>query len=406
MVVISGATFFLRTTQPTQNDEVNETDEFSVFKVAFISYDTYYEKNRILFEEIIEPEINNYTEINGFDFSFNFTVIASNCGGETNELIQELKKSGTDVVIGSNCVACVAYSYMEYNDMILVSASKVQSSFSIKDDIMFEIYPPDQNTVPVTVSMIESWGITHPIIFQRGGQILDFVNERFADEWRELGHGDPVIVNVGGEHKESSNDFVKLEDEILSLVEKGVPYERISVMTTIYELADVIERAEEYPETRKVIWFGTENTGRYSQPFNSSGAKRRGMFYPTVAVPDSRKWSELKTRYIELTGEEADYVTATSYDAAWVIALTVMNTESNEPSALRDVFRDVAFSHQGVTGWIHLDENGDRMPVFYQVHGYSEDDESKTYGVWDSSSYEVTWEDETLASIGHSRVTD
>ncbi len=169
-------------------------------------------------------------------------------------------------------------------------------------------------------------------------------------------------------------------------------------------MADLIRRAEEYPETGKVIWFGTENTGRNSDPFNSSGAMKRGVFYPTAIVPDSRKWSELKSRYIELTGEEADYITATSYDAAWVIALSVINTQSNEPMVLREAFRDVAFSHHGVTGWIHLDENGDRMPVYYQIHGYSQGEELKTYGHWDSSSYEVTWDDEALASIGHYRV--
>lgn len=405
LILVIGATFLMEPpVESISQDEGNSTDSFDVFNVAFISYDTSYEENNVLFEEIIEPEINNYTKNYGFDFTFDFTVIASNCGADTLEHIQGLKQTGTDMVIGSNCVACVAYSYMDYNEMILVSASKVQSSFSIEDDRMFEIYPPDQNTAPVVAAMIESWGITHPIMYQRGGQILDIVNERFMEEWKELGRMDPTIVTIEGDRSAFGLNYERLGNEIKTLVDSGVPYERICVITTMYELGDQLNQLSDYPETGKVVWFGTENTGSFSAPFNSSAAKQRGMFYPKAVVPESRMWNELKEKYAEFTGETADYVTATSYDAAWVIALTVMNTQSDDPVVLSEALRDVAFSHYGVTGWIHLDENGDRLPVSYEIYGYSEGDELTPYGSWDVSTYEVDWSDEAVAGIGLDRV--
>lgn len=403
LAVLAGASilFGVKETQPVGPPDVN----FTTFPIAYIVHENYYRETDILFEEIIEPEINAYAEKERYGFTFDFKVISSNCGGGTLEVIQGLKLTGTEVVIGSNCVACVAYSYMENNEMILVSASKVQSSFSMKDDLMFEIAPPDHNTVPVCIAMIESWGITHPIMFQREGQIREKVNERFIEEWTALGKGEPSIVNVDMEDKTLSNDLETLENTIKTLLATGVPYERICVMTTLYELEDRFAEMDNHPETKKVVWFGTENTGRYSDPFNSSRSKVRGAFYPLAKVPESEKWEILKKNYSELTGQEASYVTATSYDAAWVIALTVMETSSNDTAVLTDTLSEVAISYNGITGWTHLDENGDRTPAYYGIYGYSEEDLTR-YGYWDSSTYDITWDDEALARIGHTRVSD
>lgn len=403
LVIGIGVTYYSATPEPVVKI-LNDTEPFSIFEVVFISYDMYYDRNVILFEEIIEPEINKYTEEKGYEFRFDFKVIASNCGGETNELIIELEKKGTDVVIGSNCVACAAYSYMNDNDMILVSASKTQPSFSMKDDMMFEITPPDQNTAHVTAAMIDSWGITHPILLKRGDKELDIINQNFVDAWEGLGHQKYSVVSRSG-----SKDYVKcmskLEDEIKSLVNDGLSYDEICVMSTFYETAARLEDTEDYPETRKVVWFGTENFGEISAPLNSSKAKEVGAFYPLMTT-NSGKWDTIKVEYEELTGESATQIIATSYDAAWVIALTVMSTESNDPDVLKASIRDVAFTYQGLTGWIQLDENGDRYNGCYEIRGYTSLNKPKIYGWYDAETFTVTWNDETLSEIGLTRFTD
>jgi len=145
VLITSSATYLIFVDRsPCPEVETGELNVSTALKVGYVEiWDNFTSKSR-LFEEIIEPEINAYAEKMGQNVTFDFIVVQASDGGSgALDAVISLKSMGAEIVIGSNCVACVAYNYIRENGMVLVSSSSTQPLFSIPDDSMFRVCSPD-----------------------------------------------------------------------------------------------------------------------------------------------------------------------------------------------------------------------------------------------------------------------
>ena len=120
-----------------------------------------------------EPEINQYAANVNSSISFDFVVIHADNSPDALDKIMELDAMGVRYIIGSNCVACVAYGYVEYNDMVLVSSRSKQPLFSMEDEHMFRVCPTDKHQGQVISKMLESKGKENIAILRRGDSWAD-----------------------------------------------------------------------------------------------------------------------------------------------------------------------------------------------------------------------------------------
>ena len=131
-----------------------------------------------------------------------------------------------------------------------------------------------------------------------------------------------------------------------------------------------------------------------------------GLFSSFMAPGKSWKWVSLEERYWDIAQTNAGFYTGCDYDGTWVTALTMQSVGSDKATPVTAAFKDTARNFYGATGWIDLDENGDRKPTVFDIWGYyTRDgvDGFQKYGIYDGIAIDVAWWDDVLAEQGHSR---
>jgi len=255
VLITSSATYLIFVDRrPCPEVETGELNVSTALKVGYVEiWDNFTSKSR-LFEEIIEPEINAYAEKMGQNVTFDFIVVQASDGGSgALDAVISLKSMGAEIVIGSNCVACVAYNYIRENGMVLVSSSSTQPLFSIPDDSMFRVCSPDQAQAPVLAEMLESWGISHVIVLQRRDSWAEGIYERLEEEFGSRDITEARKIVYGAETTDFSEHLKKANDAIEAAVSEGVPPDRIGIIALSFsEAASIISQTINYTETRKV----------------------------------------------------------------------------------------------------------------------------------------------------------
>jgi len=97
-------------------------------------------------------------------------------------------------------------------------------------------------------------------------------------------------------------------------------------------------------------------------------------------------------------GQEPDFYTSAMYDACWLYALSIIKTWTSETSFLKQELPRVAENYYGASGWLRLNEDGDRYAVDYEIWGYGLDDGQViniVYGYYDAIDGQLTWFEDT-----------
>lgn len=84
-----------------------------------------------------------------------------------------------------------------------------------------------------------------------------------------------------------------------------------------------------------------------------------------------------------------------AYDAAWVIALSVLAANANNGQAIQQVFASVANHYFGASGWTNLQASGDVAPVgydLYEVQTLKGTTQWVLAGTYSSGTDSITWQ--------------
>jgi ABC-type branched-subunit amino acid transport system substrate-binding protein len=130
-----------------------------------------------------------------------------------------------------------------------------------------------------------------------------------------------------------------------------------------------------------------------------------GYFSSLMTPAKSWKWESLDDRYYDLVAQPASFYTATGYDASFALALSVIEAGSVDAGNIAPLWPDVPRNYFGTSGWVDLDDNGDRAAGVFDIWGFSdvEADGFTSYGQYSGLDLSVTWNDATLAENGFTR---
>ena len=123
-----------------------------IIKIGYIAADTTgLETAKPYLEQIIAPDLNKYLRDLGYNFQVQFLI--ENANGQPNihlEKIQGFHSIGVNLVIGGgwSSQAQSALSYMNSNNMLLVSTSSTSPTLAIANDRLFRMCTPDTVSSP------------------------------------------------------------------------------------------------------------------------------------------------------------------------------------------------------------------------------------------------------------------
>jgi branched-chain amino acid transport system substrate-binding protein len=315
---------------------------------------------------------------------------------------------GVDLIVGVpwSSMAYPSLDYANENDMLIVSYGATSQTLAIPDDYLFRICADDGIQGIALAQMISSQGISKVVVIQRddswGNGLYDVFQAEF--EGTILGR-----FNYPPD-TESYHSYLQLAEISASFADN------VAVLLMSYdETTQIITEASEtdtngallYPniygqgsDPRDIPWFGTDTIGRPTTTLDEAPeqAEHLKLLSPLSAPTPSSKYDDLAERFLQRTGYEANYFTATMADACWLLVQSVLETQCSTSGAdIANVFPSVASRYYGYSGWCLLNEAGDRETCNFNICGFYRKPDGtvdiKAYGYYEGTTNELTWYD-------------
>jgi len=357
--------------------------------------------------QLAEAAINEYADEQGLDITFEF-IIEDNQGTAAIALenTQDFHEMGVDLIVGhgwsSQCHASL--SYADENNMVLLSHSSTSPILALPDDSLFRACPNDLVQAPALAEMWSTWGAQAVFTIHRGDTWGDGLWNLLETEFEEKG-----IVNLGRiRYSTEATEFSSYLDTANDTIADAIDtygWERVGIQFFSFdELNTIQEQASDYPSLMDVIWMSTESGGRSESRLSAVGeyASITRHFSPLMGVAeDSSDYVEFAASYEELMGFQPSFYSATQYDAMWLMALAIVETGGTNPTEIKQALIPLSSEYYGVSGWLDLDENGDRLPQMFDIWGFydasgSGDYSYRKWGEYNGTSGQITWDDEAL----------
>ena len=328
--------------------------------------------------EILEPRINTYLDLLGYDTSVKFLIDnALETPAIHLEKVQGLHAVDVDLVIGGrwSSQAQSALPYVNENNMLLFSPSSTSPLLAIPDDNCYRMCPTDVVQSDAIAEMLWTWGIDAVLVIQRVDPWADGIYNLLVPAFESRGGVVYERISYNPESKEFASDLQTLENRAIDAV-GDFGAERVGVLVIGFsEVAIMLTQAEGYPTIYDdVQWFGTDGTAITQRLKDDSPVQADHLMIPsTLAAPGiSPKFRELNATYMPLVGQVLDYYTACTYDIGWVLIEAVLEAQSVDPTDVIPLLDPICEKHYGTSGWCKLNADGDRFPPDYEIWGYDE----------------------------------
>jgi len=359
-----------------------------------------------LIKEILEEDINTYAETLGYDVDFNFLI--DDAMGQAAihlEKVQGFKSIGVNVFLGgqSSSHAQAALSYCNDNDMIMWSSSSTSPLLAL-DDNLFRLCPTDVVQAPAIARMLESQGKKAVIVIYRGDAWADGIINYFEPEFTNNGGVIIEKIRYAAETAEFSN-YLQTADKALEKAIETYGEENCAVeLIATGEFVTMITQASDYPTLYNVPWFGSDGSTFSAQAMDDAPTQAAHLrIYSTYpGATDSEKFRNLYDRLYALVHMPFGFFSACHYDIGWILAESIIEAQSDDAMDILPLQDDICYRTFGTTGWLRLDESGDRYATNYQIWRYGDVDgetQCVQYGMYDTVAEQVIWDTEALGFV-------
>jgi len=389
--------------------EVNPLDGRTI-QIGYITASTSgLETAQPLVKEIITKDINEYLDNLAYDTQVEFLIDSADGQAAVHlEKVQSFKSMDVTIFLGGawSSQAQAALGYVNDNDMLMISSSSTSPLLSIPDDRLFRTCPTDLVQAPAIANMWESWGADAILIVQRGDSWADGIYNVLIPVLEEKGIAVIERVRFAAEVTEFSS-YLATMDSVLAEAIEEYGAEHVGIQTMMFdEMVVMVTQTIDYPNTRKVVWMGTESSGRSQRMLDDGDGLQAdlGMFSSLMTPAKSWKWTKLEEDYFNVVAQPASFYTAADYDAAWCLALSAIEAGSVYAHDIAPLWPEVPRNFWGASGWVDLDDNGDRKPGIFDIWGFTRDGTGfTTFGQYNGIELVVNWDDAALAANGWTR---
>uniref|UniRef100_A0A7J3ZLF6 ABC transporter substrate-binding protein n=1 Tax=Fervidicoccus fontis TaxID=683846 RepID=A0A7J3ZLF6_9CREN len=287
--------------------------------------------------------------------------------------LQSLYARGIRLIVGpmSSAELRNIKGYADSNKIVIVSQSSTAPALAIPGDYVFRLVTDDTFQGKVIAGLAKHVGIEHAVIMWRGDAWGDGLAEATKNSLQILGINVYDGPRYAPEAKEFSAEVSQLASMVQDLVNRYGPGKVGVVLICFEEVVPIMIQASQYPVLSQVRWFGSDGIANSAalaaDPVASQFAINTQVWAPIAAPAENPKTEHVKSRVYEKLGREPESYAYNSYDAVWLLVLSVIVTGKYDGEAVKNALPAIAENFFGASGWTKLNEAGDRAFADYYV---------------------------------------
>jgi branched-chain amino acid transport system substrate-binding protein len=323
--------------------------------------------------QIALEEVNEFLKKTKADYVFRLETADT----QTNPLtaLEEARKleKTANIMIGpmSSGEISQLQEWANHTDVLLLNQSSTATTLAIPDDNIYRFVPSDLEQADALSALILQEGAEAVIPLYRaddyGAGMVELVSRSLKNSGLQIGEGVPY---QSGDPYSAAIHSVTEQLELYSAQYKK---ERIAVLLISFdEAVELFKEAAQHPELSTVRWFGSDgnvlNKDIIEQTQAAQFAEKVRFSGTTYAADETVIYNKVKEKIQDRIGREPETSAIFAYDIMWAISdlyeKVGIDAEFDE---LKRSLPSVAKDHVGATGWLVLNDNGDRMYSIYQV---------------------------------------
>ena len=291
------------------------------------------------------------------------------------EKLMSLNAKGIKIVVGPETSSNIRNikGYADSNNIMLVSCCSSAPALAIPNDGVFRLVPDDSNQGSAIAKLMQHEGIVVIVPVWRGDTWGDGLSESTIDSFVERGGTADEGIRYNPESPEFSATTSLLAEQVQDRVDE-VGADNVAVLFLGFaEILQFTQSAAQHDVLNDVRWFGPgANTKEYkliNDPIASEFSHNIQFTTVQVAVTKNPTYERVERILTEELGRVPNAFVHSSYDAVWLIGLTMLQTESTDVSKIKEVFLDIAKNYYGSIGSTRLNDAGDLAQADYEIWG-------------------------------------
>jgi len=290
------------------------------------------------------------------------------------EKVESFAARGIKLIIGplSSGEVRAIKGYCDANKILAISQSSTAPDLAIAGDYIYRFCPTDKaGQGPAIGRILYEDGKRYVIPITRNDPWGVGLEEASAKRFEELGGTVLEGVRYAPEVTEFSAEAKDLADKVSSAVD-AYGAEKVCVLDISFgEVVPLFIACSEYDVLSTVKWYGSDGTcseaAMIKDPVVLDLTLKVGYPSTIFAPTESAKWEIVRQNGVKVLGREPESYSYAIYDIVWVYSLSLLKADKYDAEAVREVLPQVTASFFGASGWIELDESGDRKAGDYVI---------------------------------------
>lgn len=327
-------------------------------------------------EKAVENANENLTAV-GYDYVLELLVADSESDPETIlARAEELRLRGTNIfIVGSSAEVEALREWSEMHGTIVISFSSSAPSLAIAGDGIFRVAPNDVHQAQALSTLMLWENISDIVIVHRndiyGNELAELVIQEFTKN--EGTASEPVV------YEPNTTDF---RDVVSQIEERLIALEadRSAAGIILIGFDEVVHLFAQADSLRDVRWFTSESLTKYDvlllDEQTSSFAEAVQLTGVTFGIEESNYYEKVEAELQLLIGDKELIPKAVfAYDIPlMLISIMQRMDEPLDVSKLKEDIIELSGLYAGATGWMLLDEAGDRKYSQYDIWQVQRDD--------------------------------
>jgi len=335
---------------------------------------TYGEADLVAAEFAVE-EVNALFENMGVDWTLSLVVEDTQTNPDVAlEKVENLTAMGIELLVGpiSSPEVGAIKDYCDANEILVISHASTAPDLAVPDDYIFRFIAQEGiGQGPAIGRMIYDDGKRYVIPVTRNDSWGVAIEEAVELKFEGLGGTFLGGIRYQPEEMDFSDEAYAL-DEIVASAVYAYGAANVSVLhISLGEVNAFMNACLAYSNLTDVKWYGSEGTcengAMLEDPNVRDFAMSVGYPCPLFGPTHSDKSEKVRQHCISTVGREPEPYAYNVYDIVWVYALSLLEVDAYDSRAFKVVLPTVTRNYFGASGWIELDENGDRNGGDYDI---------------------------------------
>jgi|GEM_PF-279331 len=376
MLILLSALLLTGFNTPISASDTNLTGEIELGGLFSLTGDlATFGENELVAAELAVDEVNDLLEDMEADWTLKLVAKDTEIDPDVAlEKTESLAASGIKLIVGplSSMEIRAIKMYCDANEILAISQSSTAADLAIADDYIFRFCPSDRlGQGPAIGRIMYDDGKRYVIPVTRNDAWGVGLEEAVKTRFEALGGTFLMGIRYDPEATEFATEVNYLAGAAQDAID-DYGADNVSILHISFdEVREFMTAANAHTVLKTVKWYGSDGTATSGSMLWDEDVRDFAMSveYPcTIFGPThSEKWEKVRQNGIAQLGREPESYSYNVYDIVWVYALSLLEVDDYDSDAVKAVLPTVARNYFGASGWIELDDTGDRKAGDYDI---------------------------------------